>query len=36
MKQTDFNTFLNFMIMNGIITTQEYNDLLIKSLPYLK
>jgi len=32
----EFNKALNFMLMNNIITIHEYNELLIKSLPYVK
>lgn len=36
MTKKEFNKVLNFMLQMNIINHQQYNELMIKSLPYLK
>ena len=36
LTKKEFNKTINFMLMHNIISSQEYNNILIKSLPYLK
>lgn len=36
MTKNEFMDFLNWMLSLSLIDTTQYNDLLIKAMPYLK
>jgi hypothetical protein len=36
LNKTEYYKSLNFMLMYGVITFEEYNELQMKALPYLK